>query len=103
MITLAKSYSPEYTGKPPLERFINPMESLLRLSRVPFKFWTTYFKQQCQKDSRAYNALAAAETSFAATLDSDTTTTTEKQSWGRGGTLNVEVVGMLVGNFFVKP
>ena len=77
------------------------MESLLRLSGVPFKFWTTYFKQQCQKDCRAYNALAEAETSFAATLDSDTTTTTEEQS--SVGTLNVEVVGMLVGNFFVKP
>ena len=83
------------------------MESLLRLSGAPFKFWTTYFKQQCQKDSRAYNALAEAETSFAATLDSDTTTTTEEQSWGEGegeeGTLNVEVIGMLVGNCFVKP
>ena len=40
------------------------MESLLRLSGVPFKFWTTYFKQQCQKDSRAYDALAEAETSL---------------------------------------
>ena len=88
MITLAKSYSPEYTGKPPLERFINQMESLLRLSGVQFKFWTTYFKQQCQKDSCwAYNALAEAETSFAATLDSDTATTTEEQSWGRGALL----------------
>ena len=53
---------PEYTGKQPLERFINQMESLLRSSGVPFKFWTTYFKQQCQKDSRAYDALAEAET-----------------------------------------
>ena len=81
------------------------MKSLLRLSGAPFKVWTTYFKQQCQKDSRAYNDLAEAETSFAVTLDSDTTTTTEEQSWGKGkgGTLNVEVAGMLVGNFFVKP
>ena len=84
MITLAKSYSPEYAGKPQLEHFIDQMESLLRLSGVPFKFWTTYFKQQCQKGSQAYNALAEAETSFAASLNSDTTTTTEEQSWGRG-------------------
>ena len=76
---------PEYTGKLPLERFINQMESLLHLSGVPFKFWTTYFKQQCQKDSRAYDALDEAETSFAAILDSDTTKTTEEQSWGGGG------------------
>ena len=75
---------PEYTGKQSLEHFINQMESLLRLSGVPFKFWTTYFKQQCQKDSRAYDALAKAETSFAATLGSDTTATTEEQSWGGG-------------------
>ena len=100
MITLATSYSPEYTGKSQLECFINQMESLLRLSGVPFKFWTTYFKQQCQKNSRAYNALAEAETSFVASLDSDTTTTTEEQSWGRGTLL--QVVGMLVGNFFCK-
>ena len=98
---------PEYTGKQPLKRFINQMESLLRLSGVPFKFWTTHFKEQCRKDSRAYDALAEVETSFAATLGSDTTTTTGEQSWRRGGgggegTLNVEVVGMLVGNFFLK-
>ena len=55
------------------------MESLLHSSGVPFKFWTTYFKQQCQKDSQAYNALAEAETSFAATLGSDTSKTTEDQ------------------------
>ena len=87
MITLATSYSPEYMGKSQLERFINQMQSLLRLSRVSFKFWTTYFKQQCQKDSRAYNALAEAETSFVASLVSDTTTTTEEQSWGKGALL----------------
>ena len=33
---------PEYTGKQPLERFINQMESLLRSSGVSFKFWTIY-------------------------------------------------------------
>ena len=71
---------PEYTAKQPLERFyINQMESLLRSSGVPFKFWTTYFKQQCQKDSQAYDALAEAETSFAATLGSDTSKITEDQ------------------------
>ena len=64
---------------PNLIRFINQMESLLRSSGVPFKFWTTYFKQQCQKDSRAYDALAEAETSFAATLGSHTSKTTEDQ------------------------
>ena len=69
----------EYTGKQPLEHFINQMKSLLRSSGVPFKFWTTYFKQQCQKDSRAYDALAEAETSFAATLGSDPSKTTEDQ------------------------
>ena len=40
-------------------------------------------------------------TSFAATSGSDTTTTTEEQSWG--GTLNVDVAGMLVGNFLENP
>ena len=70
---------PEYMGKQPLEHFINQMESLLHSSGVPFKFWTTYFEQQCQKNTRAYNALAQAETSFAATLGSDTSKTTEDQ------------------------
>ena len=78
---------PEYMGKPPSERFINQMESLLCLSGVPFKFWTTYFKQQCQKDSWAYDVLAEAQTSFAAILGSDTTKTTEEQSWGGGALL----------------
>ena len=70
---------PKCMGKQPLEHFINQMESLLRSSGVPFKFWTTYFKQQCQKDSWAYDALAKAETSFAVTLGSDTSKTTEDQ------------------------
>ena len=70
---------PEYMGKQSLKRFINQMESLLHSSGVPFKFWTTYFKQQCQKDSWVYNALAEAETSFAATLGSDTSKTTKDQ------------------------
>ena len=66
-------------GKTAIRGFINQMESLLRSSRVPFKFWTTYFKQQCQKDSWAYDALAKAETSFAVTFGSDNSKTTEDQ------------------------
>ena len=78
-IRLPNLVLPEYTGKQPSERFINQIESLVRSSGVPFKFWTTYFKQQCQKDSRGYDALAEAETSFAAILGSDTSKTTEDQ------------------------
>ena len=49
------------------------MESLLCLSGVPLKFWNAYFKQQCQKDIRAYDAITEAETSFASTLGNKTT------------------------------
>ena len=48
---------PEYTGKEPLDRFLEQIESLLVSSAVPTKHWITYLKQQCQKDARAYDAL----------------------------------------------
>ena len=54
MITLAKSYSQRIYGKKAYKRFINQMESLLRLSGVPFKFWTTYFKEQCRKGQQGF-------------------------------------------------
>ena len=50
----------EYTGKEPLDRFLEQIESLLISSAVPTKHWITYLKQQCQKDTRAYDALNSA-------------------------------------------
>ena len=60
---------PEYAGKQNLDRFLTQMESLLKSSAVPVKFWLTYLKQQCQKDSRAYDALLEAEKKYSKTFD----------------------------------
>ena len=60
---------PEYAGKQNLDRFLTQMESLLKSSAVPVKFWLTYLKQQCQKDSRAHYALLEAETKYSKIFD----------------------------------
>ena len=60
---------PEYAGKQNLARSLTQMESLLKSSAVPVKFWLTYLKQQCQKDSRAYDALLEAEKKYSKTFD----------------------------------
>ena len=60
---------PEYAGKQNIDRFLTQMESLLKSSAVPVKFWLTYLKQQCQKDSRAYDALLEAEKKYSKTFD----------------------------------
>ena len=52
---------PEFTGKKLLDRFLNHLQNLLVSSNVPWQYWITYLKQQCIKDSRAYDALISAE------------------------------------------
>ena len=51
---------PGFTGKEPLDSFLERIQSLLITSNVPVQYWLTYLKQQCQKDSRAYDALNSA-------------------------------------------
>ena len=48
---------PDFTGKEPLDRLLERIQSLLITSNVPVQYWLTYLKQQCRKDSRAYDAL----------------------------------------------
>ena len=52
---------PEFTGEEPLDRFLDHLQNLLVSSKVPRQYWITYLKQQCIKDSRAYDALVSAE------------------------------------------
>ena len=52
---------PEFTGKEPLDRFLDHLQNLLVSSKVPRQYWITYLKQQCIKDSSAYDALVSAE------------------------------------------
>ena len=52
---------PEYTSKTDLDRFLDQIQHLLETSGVHPKFWVTPIKQQCQKDSRAYDALSECE------------------------------------------
>ena len=48
---------PEYTGKEPLDRFLEQIESLLVSSAVPTKHWITYLKQQCPKRTQEHTML----------------------------------------------
>ena len=52
---------PHCTGKENLDRFIEQLETILKSSGVPSKFWVTYLKQQTQKDPRAYDVICAAD------------------------------------------
>ena len=51
---------PEFTGKEPLDCFLERIQSLLITSNVSIQYWLTYLTLQCQKDSRAYDALNSA-------------------------------------------
>ena len=70
---------PEFTEKQNLDRFMAQMESLLLSSGVPLRFWLTYLKQQCQKDSRAFDALIAAEKEHSSILGSDPSKATDEE------------------------
>ena len=52
---------PEFTEKEQLDRFLEHLQNLLISSNVPRQYWVTHMKQQCIKDSRAYDALVTAE------------------------------------------
>ena len=61
---------PEFTGKQPLDRFLDHLQNLLVSSNVPRQYWITYLKQ-CIKDSRAYDALVSVEQAHEKLLGSD--------------------------------
>ena len=52
---------PVYTGREHLDRFLSQLESILKASVVPSKYWLTYLKQQSHQDSRAFDAICEAE------------------------------------------
>ena len=62
---------PHYTGKENLDRFIEQLETILKSSGVPSKFWVTYLKQQTQKDPRVYDVICAADKENQAILGTD--------------------------------
>ena len=62
---------PEFTGKHNLDRFMAQIGNLLLSSGVSIRFWLTYLKQQCQKDSRTFDVLIAAEKEHSHILGSD--------------------------------
>ena len=70
---------PEFTGKQNLDRFMAQMENLLLSSGVSIRFWLTYLKQQCQKDSRAFDVLIAAEKEHTHILGSDPSKATDTE------------------------
>ena len=70
---------PEFKGKQNLDRFMAQMESLLLSSGIPTRFWLTYPKQQCQKDSRAFDVLIAAEKDHSNILGSDPSKATDEE------------------------
>ena len=70
---------PEYTSKTDLDRFLDQIQHLLETSGVHPKFWVTLIKQQCQKDSRAYDALSESEKLHQAILGPDLAKTSEDE------------------------
>ena len=58
----------EFTGKEPLDRFLDHLHNLLLSSDVPAQYW---LKQQCFKDSHASDALVSAEDTHAKLLGPD--------------------------------
>ena len=68
---------PEYTSKTDLDCFLDQIQHLLETSGVHPKFWVTLIKQQCQKDSRAYDALSESEKLHQAILGPNLAKTSE--------------------------
>ena len=60
-LRLSNLVSPEFTGKEPRDRFLERIQILLVTSNVPLQCWLTFVKQQCQKESRAFNTLTWAQ------------------------------------------
>ena len=54
---------PEFTGREPLDRFLDQLTQVFKTSGVPTKLWVQYLKQQCRKDARAYDLLCSHEQS----------------------------------------
>ena len=70
---------PKYTSKTDLDHFFDQIQHLLETSGVHPKFWVTFIKQQCQKDSRAYDALSESEKLHQAILEPDLMKTSEDE------------------------
>ena len=70
---------PEYTSKTNLDRFLDQIQHLLETSGVHPEFLVTLVKQQCQKDSRAYDALFESEKLHQAILGPDLTKTSKDE------------------------
>ena len=66
---------PEFTGREPLDRFIEQLTYILSSTSVSPKFWLNYLKQQCQKDARAFDIVCKFESEkaiqFSSTRTSD--------------------------------
>ena len=67
---------PEFTGGEFLDRFLDQLTQVLVSSTVDPRIWIPYLKQQCQKDSRAFDIISSYETQHKAE-NSDKTTTDE--------------------------
>ena len=52
---------PEFSGGECLDRFLDQISQVLSSSNVDPRFWIPYLKQQCQKDSRAFDIISSFE------------------------------------------
>ena len=93
---------PKYTGTQPLERFINQMESLLRSSGVPFNSGSPTLISNAKRTAGLMTPLPKPKL-LLQQLWVQTLLQQLRNNPGEEGTLNAEVVGMLVGMFFGKP
>ena len=60
-LRLPPLYLPEFSGGENLDRFSEQYTQVLQSSSVDPKYWIPYLKQQCQKDSRAFDIICSFE------------------------------------------
>ena len=65
---------PEFTGGDlEIHRFCEQLTQVLSSSNISTKFWIPYLKQQCQKDSRAFDIVCFFELSNVSNISTKTT------------------------------
>ena len=63
---------PEFSGGEFLDRFLDQISQVLSSSNVDPRFWVPYLKQQCQKDSRAFDIISSFEAANKAKISTKT-------------------------------
>ena len=71
-LRLPPLYLPEFSGGENVDRFSEQFTQVLQSSSVDPKYWIPYLKQQCQKDSRAFDIICSFELANASKANTKT-------------------------------